>query len=290
MSEEIEQDGSIAGKVFAGVVFALLVSFAVLVNVNPAVTKRVHGLYYDNLSNLVEPGVRAEVWHHEGLFYYSYTIENGPWAAQEVRDVAIQTGLVTEVETRLDWESGFAVFNGGRIAKRWRLSAGSREGGVGRGESISGFKVAKAGLPVIVETHAGSLLIYREEGGLLADTTTAAGTRIVGWTVGPGVAIPSRNPSTVLRKTSAQVNRAVLLNWFYDVNLGITIEKVLLKAADEIDAGDADMANARLKRLLETVEQNSGVAMSEEAYAIVGYPVAYARSLLNREEGSWYGL
>lgn len=257
---------------FVGAVWLAL--HIVLDRDGPAVVYRyVHG----HLTNFVDPVVRGSVSEiSKGNFLYSYTISNGPWGFQDIREVGFQTGPGRSIRKMRNWREETVHYGLGQTIELWRaIPTGENENSISRGGRQTGFTVQSRILPAIVQVHAGHDLRYESWGGLLTDISTPAGGRVIRWTVGPRRLPKPLSTHALLGELVPSIYGAAELGWI-DHELAGALARTLNAAAVNVKTGKTEAAMARLERLLEIVEVNAGLLVNEEAYALIAFNVEYA--------------
>jgi len=244
------------------------------------VYRYVHGRF----TNFVDPVVRGSVVKTgDGDYLYSYTVSNGPWGFQDIREVGFQTGPARPIRNMQDWQVLTVYYGLGQTVVLWRaIPEGENRNSISRGEKQSGFAVRSRILPAIVQVHAGYDLRYETWSGLLTDITTPAGGRVIRWTVGPRRRPKPVTTHALLGELVPSIHGAADLGWI-DPELAGALGRALNAAAVNVKTGKIEMAIARLERLLEIVESNAGVQVNEEAYALIAFNVDYVLDELRRQ-------
>ena len=264
--------------------FLVMVWMAVHIVTDPHGPEEVYRYYNTHLSNFVDPTVKAIVVKTgDGGFMYFYTVSNGPWGFQDIHQFSVETGPVYGEQRVPKWSRSGVRMGIRKFGVMWRTPPGpDSRGGIGRGDTKSGFTVMSYLLPTIVEAHAGNTLHYEGWSGLMSDFSTPAGKRVVQWTLGPRNSFKRAGMYSLLGELVPALYRAAELGWIYDASLAEAIARSVSKAAAAAKKGEDEIAIARLERVLEIVEANAGVQLNEEGYALIAYNVEYVLDALRK--------
>jgi len=236
-----------------------------------------------HLTNFVDPVIRGSVIKtDEGDYQYSYTVSNGPWGFQDIREVGFRTGPARPVRKMPNWQDLTVRYGLGQTVALWRaIPTRENPNSISRGNKQSGFTVRSPILPAIVQVHAGHDLRYETRSGLLTDISTPAGGRVIRWTVGPRRTPMPVTTHALLGELVPSIYGAAELAWI-DLGLAGALGRALSAAAVNVKTGKNEVAIARLERLLEIVESNAGLLVNEEAYALISFNVEYVLDDLRR--------
>jgi hypothetical protein len=263
--------------------FVAMVAVAVHIVTHPQGPMEAYRFYHATLTNFVDPEIETSVTRVGAhAFNYSYTVSNGAWGFQDIREIAIAGSSIDKRSHMGEWGVSRIGMGPGTAAVMWSSTPESGEdSGIGRGESEGGFIIQSYGLPVIVKAQAGHELEYDGRRGLSSATSTPVGRRVTRWALAPRDVSDNISPHALLGSLVPAVHRASELGWIKDQDLAAALRQALTASAVNIKLGEFAKATARLERLLRIVEANAGVQFSEEGYALVVYNVEHVLQSLS---------